>query len=892
MLSKPISQLKLLQWNAQGATTQEVIAQIDYVLNLEGIHIAFIVETFLSPTHVFKLTNFKIYRKDRLSHGGGVLIAIRDDIEYRCLPDYRTFVAENVSIEVIVNKRPLTFTAAYIPKYTASFAKDIKKITPANKNFIVLGDFNAKHSAWNCLSNNRAGKVLHSMLHNSNFIIHHPDSHTHFPHCGNKPSTIDFVLTNSPMLFSNIYTMDNALPSDHHPVVCTIDVLSMDPKKIASKPNYKKADWTKYSNFVHEQMESFPDTLPMKSDIDKQISKFIEIIKTAEIIAVPKTSTRFQKTTISKETIELIKSRNDTRRQLQRCNDVQLRQTFRSLINAQNRRIKQMVSTDYNNDWNKPLSQLKPGDKKIWSVTKKMMNKSPNQIDILRVDDRYITSALDVSSALADQFHKNHLLTIGYRHAIDKQVEKSVKRINEIRPSSVSSTDHHINTAAIQKIVSKLKIRKAPGIDGITNILLKKLPVRAIEVLANIVNVCTDLCYFPNRFKIARVIPLLKQGKDSKCVASYRPISLLSSVGKIFERIIFVELNDFVTDKTIIKNEQFGFREQHSTVHQIKRIVNMIKENKNRKRSTGMVLIDIEKAFDSVWHDGLIYKLEKINTPTHLIKMIASFLKNRKFIVNIRGEESTPRDIPAGLAQGSILSPLLYAIFTSDLKNPQNCELGLYADDTAILSAAKQSNTIIKRLEKALHRINDYFTKWRIKINADKTQAIIFKFNRARRRNPTIPLTFNGTTINLKREVTYLGVTLDDRLTFNEHIETCRTKALKCFSAIYPLLHSRSKLSQSNKLILYKTMIRPKITYAAPVWISTNETNINSLQRTQNKILKTILGVQRTFPTNLLHSTLEVEKIRTVLEDLKETFSTRCTSSNFDMIRRIANSSP
>lgn len=118
-------------------------------------------------------------------------------------------------------------------------------------------------------------------------------------------------------------------------------------------------------------------------------------------------------------------------------------------------------------------------------------------------------------------------------------------------------------------------------------------------------------------------------------MASYRPISLLSSLGKIFERIIFTELNNFVTEKEIIKNEQFGFREQHSTVHQIKRIVNMIKENKKRKRSTGMVLIDVEKAFDSVWHDGLIHKLEKIETPTHLTKMIASFLKNRKFIVRI-----------------------------------------------------------------------------------------------------------------------------------------------------------------------------------------------------------------------------------------------------------------
>lgn len=199
------------------------------------------------------------------------------------------------------------------------------------------------HIAWNCSPNNRAGKVLHNMLHNSNFVIHHPDSHTHVPHCGNKPSTIDFALTNSPMLFSNVYTFDNALPSDHHPVVCTIDGISMD-SKVTSKPNYKKADWNKYTNYVNDQLKCLPPTLSTKTDVDKQISKFIEIIKIAEAIAVPRTSPRSQKTKISLKTIELIRSRNDTRRQKQRCKDDQLKQVFSSLINAQNNRIEQMVS--------------------------------------------------------------------------------------------------------------------------------------------------------------------------------------------------------------------------------------------------------------------------------------------------------------------------------------------------------------------------------------------------------------------------------------------------------------------------------------------------------------------------------------------------------------------
>lgn len=234
-----------------------------------------------------------------------------------------------------------------------------------------------------------------------------------------------------------------------------------------------------------------------------------------------------------------------------------------------------------------------------------------------------------------------------------------------------------------------------------------------------------------------------------------------------------------------------------------------------------------------------------------------------------------------------MLSPLLYAIFTADLKNPPKSELGLYADDTAIISAAKQSNTVIRQLEKALCRVDNYFKKWKIKINSEKTQAILFKFNRARRRIPTTSLSFNGSIINLEKEVTYLGATLDEWTSFNAHIETKRMKGLNCYSAIYPLLHKSSKLSTTNKLLLYKAMIRPKFTYASPAWSSTHQSNINKLQRTQNKILKTIFGLPRNFPTHLLHTISNIDDIGTTLRKFDLSFRSKCISSDFEIIRRL-----
>jgi len=221
------------------------------------------------------------------------------------------------------------------------------------------------------------------------------------------------------------------------------------------------------------------------------------------------------------------------------------------------------------------------------------------------------------------------------------------------------------------------------------------------------------------------------------------------------------------------------------------------------------------------------------------------------------------------------------------MKLPPNCEGGYYADDTAILSSAKQSNTIIKNLSVALTRIHKYFVKWKIKVNCEKTQAILFKFNQSSKRNPTRDLYFNGSLINFKTDVTYLGIIIDEKLNFGKHIESCRVKALNSFKAIYPLLNRRSKLSTESKLTLYKVIIRPKITYGSPVWITTSQSNLKKLKVTQNKILKCIHNVRRTFPTKVLLKMSGISSIESVLQNQTDIFFQKCAISNFDLIRNL-----
>lgn len=417
--------------------------------------------------------------------------------------------------------------------------------------------------------------------------------------------------------------------------------------------------------------------------------------------------------------------------------------------------------------------------------------------------------------------------------------------------------EHSISPRETKILINKLKNNKAPGEDRINNRLIKNIPRKALVFLTYLFNECLKRSYFPNCWKNAEVIALPKPGKDISLPENYRPISLLCALSKILERLIHRRLEKTCNLLNVIPDDQFGFRKGHSTTHQLARVKSYIKSKLRNKESIGMVVLDIQKGFDSVWHVGLIHKMGYYGFPDYLSKLINSYLTDRTFKVKVGSSLSSKFNIKAGVPQGAVLSPLSYNLYTADIVNVNHdCELAMFADDTAIYAADKDVDVVLQNLQSTLNNVSDYFKLWNITINSDKTQAIYFSMRRAERFLPTNKfVTLNNQQVIWKKEIKYLGLLLDTKLTFSKHIEDKVVKTENIVRVLYPLLSKRSKLSVKNKMTIFKVIILPMMLYAAPVWLKCAQTHKKKLQIRQN-MDKRFLSIVSIIKEDSLNGTL------------------------------------
>jgi hypothetical protein len=869
-------------WNARGTLIIDKGEIINF-LSKHDIDILLVSETHLKPTSRIRFPNYTTYRTDRpTNRGGGTAIFIKSHIDHcEAPPTTQSRALESCSI--IVNTRSsgsVKFTSVYVPPFKKDDSitrTDLDSLLDTNVTSVVIaGDFNAKHLAWGGRSSDFRGKMIYEFTDDNNITLAAPSEPTHYPaNNTHQPSILDFALLAETDFIHEISVV-NELSSDHKPVLLHLG----DPSNVVLAINRRirtQTSWEDFKSSLEEKLTQ-PTLLNTEESIDSAVATFTgEILDAVNAATVVRPSNHTLRPDISQRLKDKIREKNKARLEWQK-------QKLRASKTIYNRLIpeirKELAELD-DASWCQKVNNLVKGSPPYWSLTK-LLRQTRQKITHIQGPNGPVYSSIDKAEAfavsIAKQFSPN---TIDRNNSeIVNHVRQITRKARDIYNKRSDPPPNPLTPATVTEIgclIKWLNNRKAPGNDGLTNRAVKNLPDRGIEILTQIVNASLELQYFPAAWKVADIVLIPKPGKDLTCPENHRPISLLPTLSKIFERVIKRRLQIMIDEADLIPEIQHGFRAGHSTNHQLLRVIEYITKAFNYKTFTTGLFLDIAKAFDKVWIKGLIVKLSESGLDTAMINMISSFLRNRSFNVKLNGIRSTTKIPTAGVPQGSVLGPTLYNLYTKDIPIPTDSYgsstiVAQYADDTAILSKSLNLNKAIMQVQTAANQISNWCDKWRIQINPAKSAAIHFARHTNRHRLKMINLKMHNHIIPWDKSVKYLGLTIVNKLTFNKHILEKKRQAVIVNARLRPMMGPKSKLSTRAKLLLYTAITRPTITYASPIWAYSNPRHIKLFQTIQNKTLRRITGAPWYVRNTTLHRDLNVETIHDHIMKLSKRF--------------------
>ena len=407
------------------------------------------------------------------------------------------------------------------------------------------------------------------------------------------------------------------------------------------------------------------------------------------------------------------------------------------------------------------------------------------------------------------------------------------KRLKE-KDGELDESEQDITLQEMQRAIEETANNKSAGEDDVPYEFLKHLGPKGRQMLLHIYQRVWRGERIPRKWLTAVIIPLLKNGKDPKETASYRPISLTSCPGKILEKVIANRLIYLLESRQLLTNNQAGFRPNRCTTDQILKLIQDATDqiqSKTESNRTVVAFFDYAKAYDKVWRDGLLEKMSKRNLPMRYIRYVKCFLSNRKTCVEVNNTRSRQFLLKNGLPQGSSISPILFLIFINDLDDTK-IAASLFADDTSAWrkdGKVKGSDKVL--MQEEINKIVDWADNWKMKINTSKTKSMVISSAKGDRDwDPKV--TAEGKAIKPVQEYPFLGVNVPNNLLFKTHIDNIVSKGRKRVSVIKCMSTKSWGNSLETQRQVYQQYVRSGLEYASPSWNAwISKTERDRLQR-------------------------------------------------------------
>ena len=544
-------------------------------------------------------------------------------------------------------------------------------------------------------------------------------------------------------------------------------------------------------------------------------------------------------------------------------------------------RIDRKIYTDFRNDLTSQIRKAKASYfedkfnmckgniKKTWKIINSTIKKHKTSKKVVICDNDNVINNEDVP-------HK----FINYYSNIANTIVSEIPVVNEnfesfLGDANISSffmspiVNHDVENA-----IEDLKDNGC-GIFKIANSVLKDVRFTISNSLSKIFNLCIEHGYFPEELKIGCITPVFKKG-DKTEVSSYRPVCSLSSFSKIFERIVYNRMLKFIEKHEILSKSQFGFRKNVNTETALINFIDFVHKGLTAKHNVGTVFMDLSKAFDVMDHNILETKLKHYGFRGTFLKILMSFVRNRKYFVNVNGMNSNTRTVNIGVPQGSTLGPLLFLIYVNDMENCSSLlHFTLFADDTTLAYSCNNLLELERTLDSEVLKVTHWLAANKLVLNLSKTHSMLFSFKRLQQ---NLAIRINNTHIEEKTVISFLGVQIDNKLNWKAHITQISNKISKSIAILRFL---RYCYPQNVLKMIYMSLIYSHINYCNLIWGAAEDGIIEPLFLLQKKAIRIITQSHYLEHTAPLFENLKLLTVYQVYKLNCSLFIYKCLKCNY-----------